>query len=592
MLQKSKLEEISAQLPERERRELLAKINRSLADDEGEGYVRVELKQEEREKLLAEEMQYLTLWVRFVLWLRRLFSGRSRKDVFIDLKIKQLKWNIRQRSSGITGFETRNLTPKFARQLFDLYATAYPLREVFQAYHRDPGFRELLLARLVESRLEGGRKELEGFLPVAEMERIFRETGSEEEVRAQLLRRFGDYVRHIPDKVIREVEEGMRPVVYLRNLVLLSYAGIFRHFSYQPPGDILDEKYPYFTNGSVMLMLEPLERLWHALSLAERLGPEWFCHEELFRCYYSQEVFSDEGGVDDQELEMAVSQKRKALAELVEAAVEFFSRIPLVELIRYFRRDPYLRLVSVSPQLQLKTAYTALLKRRILERLSERILEVKKTVIAGRLREIFKTGQLFELFYYPESPGYDYAALGLPYFGYTRSLKIMYNYLARVYRPSIQESVAIANAYVLNGNRIIQARLNQAAAGLEALEARIVLFDRSLAPDEEDGKNLLRIRHHLETDVGQQKLYRGFVSAKDKEARDLIDTGMEHLSGIRRVFDDLLGSPVENIRAALKTLHFYRGRSLTLGSVLKSSVEIIVEFQELMGQLVELEKGS
>ncbi len=595
MLEKTKLEEISSELPERERRELLAKITRSLDKEGRDEFSRIELKLEERERLMAEEMQGMSLWARFVLWLRRLFSGKNKREVFVDHKIKQIKRGIRQKSSGITGFETRNLTPKFARHFFDVYYASFPLRAVFQDFHSNQEFRAFCVTHLFDIKLPDAKKKLEDFIPIPDMEGIFHDTGSEEAVRKQLLRKFNEYVKKIPAKMIRQIEEGLKPLLYLKNLVLFPYANVFRHFNYQPSLGALDDKYPYFNNAPAMLMLEQLERLWHAVSLAANLGVEWFCHEELFAYYLEYKLraeMEEDLEIRQEEVEEEMFELTNALVELVDSTKEFGSKVPLLDLIRYFRKDPYYRLVFSTLRFQAKPLYIAGLRERILEQLDERIVQVKKSVIERKIKEIFKSNQLFEMFYYLEEPSFDYASLDLPYFSYAKSLKILYNYLSRIYKGHIQEALQIVNAYVVAGNRILQTRLNQYAAGLEELEAKAVLFDRSLSPDEDDGKTLLRLRHRLSTDLTQQKQYRSFVGQKDREARELIDQGIEYLGGIKRTFDDLISSPVENVKSALKTLHFFKGKSQTLSSVLRATSDVIAEFQDLLNQLLALEKGN
>jgi len=592
MLEKTKLEKISSELPEPERRELLARITRSLGREGPTEYSRIELKQEERERLLAEEMQGFSLWVRFVLWLRGLFSGKSKRDLFVDLKIKQLKRGIRHKSSGLTGFETRDLTTKFARQVFDLYHASFPLRGLFQLFHTNQEFRSRAVTHLFDNKLPEAKRTLEEFLSAEEMEKILHDSGSEEEVRKRLMRSFKEYTKRIPDKLVRQLEEGIKPLVCLKNLVLFPYTNTFRHFNYQPTPGVLADKYPFFTNAPVMLMLDQLERLWHALNLATNLGDEWFCHEELFSFYLQNQEAEAEGEVVDLDQEVEVTEQAAAVEQLIDGANEFLSKVPLIDLLRYFRKDPYYKLVFAVPRFQAKPLYISGLKERILSQLEQRIVVVKKRVIETKIEEIFKTKQLFEMFYYVENPSFDYARLELPYFSYTKSLKILYNYLSKIYKGYIQETLQITNTYIVAGNRIVQTRLNQYAAGLEELEAKLVLFDRSLAPDEDDGKMLLRLRHRLETDLTQQKLYRNFVLQKDKEARELLDQGIEYLIGIKRVYDDLLASPMESIKSALKTLHFFKGKNQTLSGLLRVVSDLIVDFQELLSQLVALEKGS
>jgi hypothetical protein len=609
MIEKTKLEEISSELPEHERRELLARIKRGLDQDAREDVERIELKQEEREKIIAEEIAQASLWERFLLWLKSLLTGRSKRDLFVDTRISQLKRSIRQKNPGISGFETRNLTPKFARQLFDLYSAAFPLRELFLTFSRDVEFREAALNHIFESKYPEAKKELEELVPAPDMEMAFG-SGGEEEVRKLVLRRFNDYLKRIPDRLFQQIEEGIKPLIYFRNLTLFPYTLIFRHFNYYP-GELLDEKYPYFDHGPAMLMLDLLERLYGALGLVERLGGEWFCHEELLEFYsryrrgglepLAAETDAADGRagaaagqatglLQDQE-EQEAAELNGALIALAGAAGQFERRLPLLDLVRYFRRDPYLRLSYTVPHMQLKPLYVAILRDRLLSQLSNRISTVKLNVAERRIREIFRSEPLQELFYYTDRPDFDFGRLGLPYFSYARSLMVVYNYLSRLYKGYIQDAIQAANAYVFSGNRIVQSHLMQSAGGLEELEAKIVLLDRSLSPEEEDGKALAAIRGRI-GDPAQQKAYRSFIAQKDKEARDLILQAIENLQGIKRHFDEVTASSVESVKAVLRTLHFHKGRNVTLSSILKGTAEQVGEFLGLLDQLELLEKGT
>jgi hypothetical protein len=173
-----------------------------------------------------------------------------------------------------------------------------------------------------------------------------------------------------------------------------------------------------------------------------------------------------------------------------------------------------------------------------------------------------------------------------------RGLNILYNYILQQFKGNVQEAVQIVASTVLANNRITQNRLTQNVSGLEDLEARIVLFDRSLSPDEEDGKQLGRFRFSVATDLLLQKSYRAFVVQKDREARDLIDKGKEYLTGIQKVFDEIRSSTFENTRSLLKTLHMHRGRNQTLAQILNVRADAIGTFVKLLDQLLELAKGS
>lgn len=602
MIEKTKLEEMSAELPEQERRELLARIRSSFDKEEREEVERVELKHEERERLVARDMEQLSLWARFQLWLQSLLTGRSRKELFLAARIALLRRSIRSRAPGLTGFETRNLTQKFARQLYDLYHAAFPLRDLFQTYSRNEDFREEALAELLAARYPEAKKDLEQLVPASEMEAAYAGSGSDEEVRKLVLRRITDYQRRIPDRLYEQLEEGLKPLSFFRSLVLFPYSLVFRHFNHYP-GDRLEDKYPYFDDAPVMLMLDLLERLFAAVSLAVGLGPHWFCHEEVLASFarYRLRSLSEElpegapaaeNGVSAEETEREAASLGQALFALGEAAAQFDRRVPLLDLLRYFRRDPYLSLNFALPRAPLRAGYAVLLRERFLGQFSEKLYAVKKAVIERRLRELFRGEGLQELFYYNDRPLFDSRRQGPQRFSHTRSLSVLFNYISRLYKTYVQEAVQAANSYVYSGNRIAQTRLMQSAGGLEELEAKILLFDRSLSPEEEDGRTLASFRSRFAADAAQQKLFRSFISQKDKEARDLLEQGIDCLQSIKRQFDDTLSSPAENVRGVLKTLHFSRGRNQTLAALLKSTAEQVGEALELLRQLELLEKGS
>src|SRR3972149_9377911 len=107
VLVKSKLEELSSNLTEEERKELLNKINKSMEGSDGEYYVHVELEEDEKKLLIQNEIAKLSLGKKFVLWFLRLISGKDRDQVFLSIKVAEIKRSIRRTTPGLTGFETR-----------------------------------------------------------------------------------------------------------------------------------------------------------------------------------------------------------------------------------------------------------------------------------------------------------------------------------------------------------------------------------------------------------------------------------------------------------------------------------------------------
>lgn len=591
MLEKTRLEELAIALPDKERKDLLERISRRMEREEGEEAVPVELREDEREKIIAYELARSPWWVQFVVWLRSLVSGRRARDVFVTVRLRRLRSAIRAASPGLSGFDTRDLTPRFARKVYDLYLRLQPLLEPYRALTSDKTARAAAYTHLVEARYEKARRVVEDFIPPAEMEEIFAETGQAGDIRKRLATRLGEYVRALPENLIGELEERCRLHLAAGRLAVFPFAAFFRYFNHVL-AEPAEPRYPAFEHAPAMLVLDLLEKLFVPVQLLRRAGtaPDW-APEPLGYWLLAR---SGPAAADEAAARVApdLARLRTQVGDLLAEVESFEAAIPLLDIIRFFRRDPWYQLVFNVPRLYLKSLYTSALKDRVGAQLEERLGTIRERVINRKIQELLKIHRPVDLQYYRENPGFDHRALGLPSFAHVRSLTFTANYLLSQYKGPILEAVTLLVNTVLANNRIAQSRLTQHTATLEDLEARIVLFDRSLAPDEDDGRQLARFRFTIATDVLVQKSYRAFLLQKDREARDLIEKAVDALGGVKRVFDETRTSAFENIRSLLKTLHAWRGRSQTLGQILNARSEGIAAFLKLLDQLMELEKGG
>lgn len=592
MLEKSRLEELSAALPETERKELLERIMKRMEQEESEEAVPVELAEEERSTIITYEMKKASWWVRFLLWLRTFFSGRSRLDVFLEIKLGMLKAQIRAVNPGLTGFETRDLTPKFARRIHDLHERTRPLVPVYQTLMNDKAVRAAAFTYLVETRFPKARKEIGEFITLQEMEEAFTHAGDAEEIRKKLSLRMNEYIRSVPESLFAQWEDQAKLHLYLGKLSLFPFSGLFRYFNYISTED-LPEGPPVFEHAPVMLTLDLLEKLYTGLVLVRTCQPDYEYPQEPLAFYLFVR-----GGIRPQEekdfskIDGALNRTRDEILELCKDLEDVYATVPILDIIRFFRKDPYYTLTFNPPHLYLRNLYFTTLKGRIEQELEEKLEAIKEQVINNKMKDILKNHRFIEFSCYKENPGFDFRKMGLPVFSHVRSLVLTYNYLVAQYKGWIQEAVQVVSNTALVSNRITQNRLTLNVSGLEDLEAKILLFDRSLSPDEEDGKQLARFRFTVATDMLVQKTYRALVAQKDREAKDLVEKTKECLSGVKKIFDELRTSTFENTRSLMKTLHVYKGKSQALGQILNARSEGMGAFLELLDQLLELEKGT
>lgn len=292
----------------------------------------------------------------------------------------------------------------------------------------------------------------------------------------------------------------------------------------------------------------------------------------------------------------AVRRILDAVRNLWRAIDHFSAGLSLADLIRVARRDPYYRLMAYIPRLNLREFYYAALKVRILSQLDARFPDVRMGVIGRTIDAMFPEG-LIEFTYYRSSLHATIRKLGLPTFRYVKSLNVLYNYILVYFRPRVHPMIR-------NVTRLLPGRLRDAAnrlilhaSALDDLAEEIVAYDRSFSPDSGDGKALMRMRAALEHDSGQQRSYRVLVAHKDREAKNMLDRGSEHIEGMastigkmdlaagRRGRPDAEEGPEEKESAA-------RSRERNLQTVLEQEAQALEMLGKLIAQLVTMEQGG
>jgi len=595
---KSNLRELSSNLTEKERKELLEKIYKSQKNEEQEYIVPVEIEDDERSRIIRAEIRQLSWWKKLLLWVQGLLSGKDKERLFLSMKIRDLKRSIRQVNPGLTGFETRDLSPKFAQYLFDLYHAVFSLKSFYYNFTGKAEVKEQLIVHLVEKNYTYAKSNIEDFFTLDEMEDSYARTGREK-LEKQFYRRIDDYLKAIPAKVFNQVEAEIKPIFSLKNIVLFHYRELFNFFSYLLPDGVLEKKYPFFKSAPALIIIDHLERLYYALFFAlSNLENNVIISDELL---YSMVLLENNMGLDEdinenenlaQQLEQEKSALKNGFVTLVSEITKFNAAVPLLDLIKYFKKDPYYRLKFYLPTLPVRALYIKACKQKISSQLRNKLQQIKEQVVNKKIEALFGEQSIVPLLYYTENREELFTKLGLPFFSRTKSLTLLYNYIKYTYKEVIQDILQLINDYFFTQNKRNQQRLLSFASSLEELEDKIFHFDKTLSPDEEDGKTLLRLRYNIASDLTHQKMYRNMISDKDKDAAVLVEKGIENLGGIKTMFDEIIGNPLENTRNSLKTLKTYRTKHYTLEQLLLTVINSISDFLTVIHQVVEMENGK
>ena len=133
-----------------------------------------------------------SIFVRFFLWLKSIFSNLSEEEVYNNSLVAQIARNVERQSPGIVDYHHKYLSNDFYEKLVELKHTADFFTPVIAAYEKDPGSFYVLLGSLLMPQVgEDMDKEADPYLYS-----LAKEANSE--MRTSLLRKMDDILQKIP----------------------------------------------------------------------------------------------------------------------------------------------------------------------------------------------------------------------------------------------------------------------------------------------------------------------------------------------------------------------------------------------------------
>lgn len=282
------LEELVAELPAEERKQLYNRIRKSLSlhEQSDQKIYHSELPQNRRAELIRREMSALGLWQRFVFWLTRLFSRKSDEETFLGFRLRQLRNTVR-RSGNLIDFEQRTAQPELARRVYEFWKIVEPIIPMFNAFWKNPDFLQRMISYLLEKRIPSAKTDLNQFMSMKEMQDLFMRTENKQAIKKEVLGRIEQYLKSLQPDVFAHLEEGVLPLYFMKSVCLFPYERFFERFgaSPGPPGD---GKEPVFNTVFALEVVDLLEQLYYAFYSARRVPEEVSVHQELFEYYVTR----------------------------------------------------------------------------------------------------------------------------------------------------------------------------------------------------------------------------------------------------------------------------------------------------------------
>lgn len=582
--------ELAQALPEGERRVLLSRIQKSLqlnSDSESSIYHGKSDDEDQAARILAD-IRKLGLWQRIVLFFKKLFSSKTEQELFVGMKIEHIFRRLQNKGHDLVQLEGRWLEPAFAELVYALYIQILPLINIFRRFWKAPDTLQGLVEFILERRVPNAKSSIFRFMTFQELQDYFEKFESKESLKRELLKRIDIYLENIPPEVFREIEDGIFPLYYYKELVLFDFTHFFNAFQVDIHSAVSGGRIEFHA-AKADPMLEQLEHLYYALYAARRAQAVSSMHEEVFM--YFSAVEEDSSGIQPTVVEDAPEspfdnemsppdsvgseygngvktaaspdsgdfssstggfEQKKLFKEIAGAVEQFWQKAQLGNIIRFFRKNPYYRFIAYAPNLNIKDFYLSALRLKVLSELDEQFSNVRREVIRKKKERIFpKNMQDFE--FYRRSV-ISSSNVKLPVFRYVDSIGTLYHFLVYRFERVHLEALRVLARILPERFRDYGSRLILSIAALEDLLESIRTFDYSFSPLSDEGKSFYRLRYAAEKDLTQLKAYRVVVAQKDKEVRGYLDKGADQLHTLDQLLDKIHDAQLENLNDRFQSL--------------------------------------
>ena len=463
-------------------------------------------------------------------WMRGLFTTKNEADFLLDGKLKELRSRILAAKEPYADFTMRTLGPGTAAAVYEMYRKTRSLASFFQRLFGDAESMERLMRSVLTLRVKNAKTSLLDYISFETMKELFFQTESRQDVVEEINKRLQTYFSGLKDEDFDSLRPGILPLYHYKNLMFFPYEQFFRLFHFELSEDSSEDE-PAFETSELYPTLEHLERFFCALYPFRRGGEEMF-PEILEFCVGlkgGNKAF-EELGLADRESQLVYF--KKDLKEISQTALRLYQSVPFAELIRYFKNDPFYKLMMYLPKPRLKDFFVHSLRYKLLLDFEDFFSKVRLDILEDMILILFKGEKIVDFEFYLNTGVGLATKTGNPGFIHQRSLVILNNFIRLHYRGFVQELVHVLNRAVTNRLRNNFSMILIHASGIEEVGNKLREYDLSFSPDADDGRTLIKMKFVLDRDVQQMKMYRTLIAQKDKEAKELLEKGISHLEGL------------------------------------------------------------
>jgi hypothetical protein len=519
-----------------QRKEMLARIERSakISDEPLIGPL-----PEQTHEDIKEAYVHLSLWKKFLLFLKSLFAGKKREELLEEMLLNRLKKEITHQISRCVDFKYSLFLEEMKKELEELAQAAN-------------FFKEAMLKCLGKEKTNFiaflGSFELamthEHLLSEINPQRIAIDAGGLEEgnIKIELEKRLRDILGTIP--------EGERENMYLESQAL-HYLFSFCTFSFE---DILDRfNYNHF---KVTLSCEFSDILKRLADLAEIMQsvvvpPTVTALKALFLYYHEENLDERDFNLGEQLTE----DFKRAEEALVKIRI-FNKRIPLLALLKVIKKNYYF---AVTP-LKGGEDWLALYKNYWLNKLNflyrEYITKRKILEIEEKALQLLETKEFPELkYYHPKYYTWGFVVR------HWRSLCFLLGFTRSIF-PNIflrpLKILLLNGEFYKDANRM---EFSDSFNYLTNLAKTLATFENKLIPP--GGEYAVKIEEVTKNQIEEKaelKNIQMLFAKIDNEARIILDDTITHLQSLKLIINGILYSEIGGKYDTISNIGYIGGR--------------------------------
>lgn len=572
-------DDLSQDMSPEEKKMLLGKIQASLnltAKDTDNIVSKSEGPDELRHRL-TREVNKLGFFDRLLLRITAFFRSQREYEVMAARKLAGSKAVLRERVPDLVSFGRNEWTAEFGKVFYDFYAEALILRPVFDHLFLQKLTLEAGLLQLIQDEYPEAVRGLEDLLPDAEIAALYRADQKRSSLQSVLDQRLTAYGNSVPASVLERVKTRLRPLYYLRPLVQFPYTFLLELFGHNPD-KVEVSRYPYFLGVPWRKAAGLFERFYYGLHLASKL--------ELREGGLNLIFEGAAGRISDEKTSWTVELINQRLTAFVRLAQENVQRLPWKEILQWSFQNPYYAVKYILPQFSVREFYQTTLIMNFRAELDARIPAVRQQLLSEERAVLFQNSPFQPLEFYVAGAGASTKTRG---FQYPETLGLLwgflnYHFLKKVvpFHQNLSRMIPAANKNVLQA-------LSTVIEELSGLRQKIHLFDQTLHPDSEEGKEFQKLKYELNSKALSLKPFLDLVQNKDAQASELVARGTEGLQNLSLHLAAVRERNVPALRALLKLPYLLEGQQETIENGLDRLLVIIEKMNFVVKEASHLE---